>query len=298
MSGDLKIPSAPGDGTGGAAGASSGFGGSSGSSGGGGVQNFGGMGTAGASKGGSGGDPDQGALGGGGSGASAGGGAAGSAGQGSIEDAKMIPLTPSGGWVDANTNVLKIQGGVFGFADTTSAESLMKDLSGANMCIQGTAAKVDMNSSACVTKMFTPPATDCYGEYWGSALALNLNQPLDMATDPPTGGTPLTYDASALKGFSFEITGNVVPAPSAFRFKLDDGSTEFCNPASSKLKVGVNTFLFSDLVASCWTTPNPTGPTAQTAQSRLIKLVWQVVTNTSAPVPYDFCVSNLRALLK
>ena len=170
--------------------------------------------------------------------------------------------------------------------------------SGANMCIKGTAAQVDMASDACVNKTLTPPATDCYGEYWGSAIGLNLNQPLDMTTDPPMGGTPLPYDASALKGFSFELSGNTVPPPSAMRFKVDDGITEFCNPPSSKLKVGVNTVLFSELAKYCWTTTNPPSPTAETVQSRLVKLVWQVVTNSSATVPYDFCVSNLRALPK
>jgi len=83
------------------------------------------------------------------------------------------------------------------------------------------------------------------------------------------------------------------------RFKVEDETYEFCNPANLKLKVGVNTVLFSELSKSCWGTIGDTSsPTAVTAQSKLIRLVWQVVTNTTDTVPYDFCISNLRALRK
>ncbi|HEX2674219.1 MAG TPA: hypothetical protein VHM25_25255 [Polyangiaceae bacterium] len=296
MSGSLKIPAAPGDGTGGTAGAPNPPGGASGISGGG-MDNLGGVGTTGASKGGTGGDAGKGGVSAGGSGAAGGSAAAGSGGQW-IGDAEVLRLTPSDGWIDANSNLLKIQGAVFGYADSTSTASLLTDFSGLHMCIKGTAAQVDMASDACVNKMFTPPATDCFGQYWGSAIGLNLNQPLDMTLDPPMGGTPLPYDASALKGFGFEVSGNTVPPPASIRFKVQDNQgKEYCNPATSKLKIGVNNFLFSELVTECWG-PTINSLTAETGQSKLIMLVWQVVTNTSTTVPYDFCVSNLRALPK
>jgi hypothetical protein len=286
----LKIPAAPGDGSGGAAGYPNVSGGSSGISGGG-AGNLGGTGTVGASQGGTGGGAGKGGV------SAAGASGAGSAGQG-IEEGEVLRLTPNDGWIDAQSNVPKIQGAVFGFADPTSARSLLKDLSGSNMCINGTAAQVDMASEACVNKMFTAPATDCYGEYWGSAIGLNLNQPLDMTTEPPMGGTPLPYDASALKGFGFEVSGNTVPPPASIRFKVQDNQgKEYCNPPTSKLKIGVNNFLFSELVTECWGTTTKS-LTAETAQTKLVMLAWQVVTNTSTNVPYDFCVSNLRALAK
>jgi len=296
-SGSLKIPAAPGDGSGGAAGEANAIGGSSGIADGGGMSNLGGVGSAGASPGGTGGDAGKGGAGAGGSGVAGASGAGGSAGQGS-GDAEVLRLTPSDGWIDAKSNLLKIQGAVYGHADSTSRTSMVTDFSGANMCIKGTAAQVDMASDACVNLMFTPPATDCYGQYWGSEIGLSLNQPLDMTTDPPMGGTPLPYDASALKGFGFEVSGNAVPPPASFRFKVQDNQgREYCNPSTSKLKIGVNNFLFSELVTECWA-PTTNSKTAETAQSKLIMLAWQVVTNSSATVPYDFCVSNLRALPK
>jgi hypothetical protein len=37
-------------------------------------------------------------------------------------------------------------------------------------------------------------------------------------------------------------------------------------------------------------------PTAEAGKSNLIKIAWQVVTNTTSAVPFDYCVSNVRAL--
>jgi hypothetical protein len=209
-----------------------------------------------------------------------------------------IPLNPVAGWVPAE-NAAMIQGAVFSYADPTSLMGMTNNLTDAtatSACITGTAAKVDMASTACTTKMFTPPATDCYGEYWGAALGINLNQTIDMST--MMGGTPGKYDASALKGFSFEISGNTVPAPSALRFKVDNGTDEFCNVPTVKVKVGVNTVLFTDLVKECYKSPVPTEPLATTIQTGMVKISWQVVTNDKMPVPFDFCVSNIRALSK
>ena len=153
-----------------------------------------------------------------------------------------------------------------------------------------------MAAPTCVNRTFTPPATDCYGEFWGAELGLNLNQPIDPT--PQTAGTPLPYNASALRGFSFELSGDTVPGPKDIRFQVENDNQTFCNPASKKLKVGSNTVLFSELVTECFRAQDPPAATAETAQSALIRLSWLVVTNTASSTPYDFCVSNLRALVK
>jgi hypothetical protein len=186
-----------------------------------------------------------------------------------------------------------IQGAMFEYADPTSLMSLMKDFTGTNACIKGTAAKVDMMSDACKNKMFTPPATDCYGEYWGAAIGLNLNQAIDPMTE--MGGDPMPYDASAIKGFAFNITGTMIPA--SLRFKIEGpAAAEFCTPKSKPVNLGPNTFMFEDLVKECWKTPEPKEPTAATTKSAVVKIAWQVVTNAAGTVPYDFCVADLRAL--
>ncbi|MDF3070859.1 MAG: hypothetical protein K0R38_6460 [Polyangiaceae bacterium] len=79
---------------------------------------------------------------------------------------------------------------------------------------------------------------------------------------------------------------------------MESATTEFCNLPTKKLTAGANTVLFSELFSACHMAANPPKPAAETAQSALIKIVWQVVTNTEATVPFGFCVSNLRALRK
>jgi hypothetical protein len=200
-------------------------------------------------------------------------------------------LTPTNGWVDSASNELGIQGALFADADSTSKIGMTSNFAGAQACIAGTAALVDMASPPCVTQMFTPPATDCYGHFWGASLNLNLNQ-------PTMGGTPLPYDASALEGFAFEISGNTVPAPSSLRFQVHSAKGEvFCNALNIKLKIGVNNVFFRDLLSQCWVIQIPDlRPTAESAKSALTSIEWRVVTSASSRVPYDFCVSYIRAL--
>jgi hypothetical protein len=202
-----------------------------------------------------------------------------------------VPLTATNGWVDGMSNKLMIQGAMFEYADPTSLMGMTKDFMGANACIKGTAAKVDMASTACTTKMFTPPATDCYGEYWGAAIGLNLNQPIDPVT--MEGGTAMPYNASAIKGFAFTITGAMVPT--SLRFKVEDAGGEFCSPAAKPVKLGPNEFKFEDLIKECWA-PKATAANAGTAKAAVIKIAWQVVTNAMGAVPFDYCVADLRAL--
>lgn len=96
------------------------------------------------------------------------------------------------------------------------------------------------------------------------------------------------------------MTGNTVPAPSASRFAVETpANTEFCNVPTQKIKVGANILLFSDLAFQCWSVATaPPKPTAETVQSALVRLKWEVVTNSMGPTPFDFCISNIRALRK
>jgi hypothetical protein len=194
-----------------------------------------------------------------------------------------VSLTPVDGWIDGNSNVLSIQGAVFAYADDLSRTGLIESFTGSNACISGTAARVDLQCTP------APPATDCYGSSWGAAIGLNLNQPIDP--DSGLGEAPVPYDASALSGFGFELSGSAVPV--SLRFKVENAAGEYCNPPAKPVKLGNNVFLFSDLIAQCW---KPGGASAVGAKASLIRLAWQVVTNTQAQVPFDFCVSNVRAL--
>lgn len=198
-----------------------------------------------------------------------------------------VPLTAADGWVDMGTNTLGVQGAMFAYADTASKMTLVEDFVGDHACIKGEAAEVDLKCTPMA------PATDCYGQFWGAAVGLNLNQPIDMTT--MKGADPMPFDAGAkgITGFAFEITGTGVPA--SLRFKIEDASGEYCNTATKPVKKGANSFSFAELQAMCWK-PAATNPTGDKAKSGIVKIAWQVVTKTGATVPFDYCVANVRAL--
>lgn len=198
-----------------------------------------------------------------------------------------VPLTATDGWVDGMGNILGIQGALFAYADDTSKMGMMDNSKLTPACISGTAAEVDLTCTPMA------PATDCYGQFWGAAIGLNLNQPIDMTT--MMGADPMPFDAGAkgITGFAFEITGEMVP--SSLRFKIENSTGEFCNTSMKPVMKGENSFKFSDLQAQCWK-PSAMNATGDTAKGSLLKIAWQVVTKTGATVPFNYCVGNIRAL--
>jgi hypothetical protein len=214
------------------------------------------------------------------------------AGGGSGDLPPGVPLTPINGWVDGMSNSLMIQGAFFSYSDTVSGMGLVSDvMTTSSACMKGIAAKVIMPCT------IVPPATDCYGTYWGAAIGFNLNQPNDPVT--MMGGTPVPFDASAITGFAFDIgpgTDGVmtVPLPSQFRFNIEDATTQYCTASAKGVAPGPNIKHFTDVESMCYAmTP---GPMATTIQKGVVKISWQVVTNTGSTVPFDFCISNVRAL--
>ena len=209
-------------------------------------------------------------------------------GSGGGSSADGVAITPADGWVDVMSNALGIQGAMFSYGDETSKMGMTEDFTGANACIKGTAAEVIMGCTP------VAPATDCYGTYWGAAIGLNLNQPKDEATGKGVE-MPLPFDASSLKGFSFTITGAVVPT--SLRFKVEDAANpvkEYCTWKT--ISSGTNTVLFSELETECWNHTKKAGTSAETVKSGLVKIAWQVVTKGGATIPFDYCVSDVRAL--
>jgi hypothetical protein len=218
-----------------------------------------------------------------------------------------VPLSLSEGRITSAQ--LGIEGTAYSESDVHSAPSVTSNLmqpidpSLASACIRGATAKIDRASNECLTMMFTAPATDCFGEYWGVAIRMNLQQPID----PNTGegaATPLPFDASALEGFAFDLAGPALPPSLALSFEVDSdvnatpGEGQYCSQGQVKLVMGTNRVRFSQLLNRCFRRGDPPNPSAETAQSKLIRMSWHVLTNTEAAVPFDFCVSNVRALLK
>lgn len=220
---------------------------------------------------------------------------------GAVED-ESRELSWSDGYLE--NAELGLSGAVFAESDPYTAPGLTTNLGAppedviASACIKGTAVRVDEASDACVTKMFTAPATDCFGEYWGAAIGMYLNQPRDLESSEK--GQALPFDASALEGFSFELAGPTVPGPAALRFQIESADGRlFCASRGVKIAPGKNRILFEQLEEDCFLRPSdPPRPTLESVASELLKVSWRVVTNTTSEVPFDLCVSNIHALLK
>jgi hypothetical protein len=213
----------------------------------------------------------------------------GSSGSGGGALPEGVALTPMEGWVPMDGNSLGIQGAMFAYADPTSKMTMMENFAGSSACISGEASKVIMPCT------FMPPATDCYGEYWGVAIGLNLNQPTVEMDGKMVGGDPMAYDASGLKGFAFNIDGTKVPT--SLRFTVESTSGDFCTPPATRVAAGPNTFMFEQLFSKCWEkTASTANPNAGTVKNAIKKIAWQVVTNDKSAVPYEYCVSDVRAL--
>ncbi len=223
-------------------------------------------------------------------GASSGGAAGTSPSPGSGTCEECVLLLPSDGWVDGNSNRLMINGALVAFADEHSRMKMTTDFTGTNACLAGSTAQA-------LTPRCKPSDTECYDEFWGAAIGLNLNQTFDVMT-MTTSAAP--FDASSLAGFAFDLVGNRLPSPQDLMFQVFTENRAFCSTSSKKLTLGSNTMLFSDLLSECLSDPRDPDlrPTAETVKSSLIRISWFVLSNTSSEVPYDFCVANLRALLK
>jgi hypothetical protein len=203
-------------------------------------------------------------------------------GSGAAAPTDGVAITPVDGWVDVESNALGIQGAIFSYGDNTSKTGMTENFTGANACIKGTAAEV-MDPCTIVA-----PATDCYGTFWGAAIGLNLNQPKDPATGMGVE-MALPFNGSALKGFRFTMSGGTVPT--TLRFKVEDGTKEYCT--SKTVGAGTNTVLFSELTTECWKSG---GTTAEGIKSSIVKIAWQTVTKKGATIPFDYCVSDIVAL--
>ncbi len=189
------------------------------------------------------------------------------------------PLNPLDGWVDAGSNSAGIQGAMYYYADDTTEQSITTDFTWKNACIAGVGAWVNLDCGA----------PDCYGEYWGAAIALNLNQPIDPATMVASEAEPFDAAGRGIVGFAFDLTGPIIPV--SMRFVVEDLNGQYCTGAAKPLLPGTNAVLFSELMRDCW---NGFGEPPDT--SALIKIAWQVVTNTASETPFDYCVSNISPI--
>jgi hypothetical protein len=180
------------------------------------------------------------------------------------------------------------------------------DVTEGKMCASGSVAQVVMDTAS-------PSAPDNSGIY-GAYIALGLNQ---VASDggaavrtnngaPVDGGTVFdTYDATkhGIVGFSFDVDN--VPSGGLqveFTTAAVPGRTDF-SPGSTPAYWGGKTSGASLVVSGSnviplsqvggpWylTDPPPFDPT------KIIEIAFHAGANTTGPLPFNFCISNLVAL--
>ena len=147
------------------------------------------------------------------------------------------------------------------------------------ICAKGVATVVGMD-----------PATGmaAYSQQWGAGLAFDL---------AGMGGSDVkgVFNAvtAGIRGFMFDITTSTPPAPMTLRVNFTSQAT---GTGSHFVTVALPTLpnqeiLFDDAFQGDWVATKVPIP-----KDQLEAVQFQVFTNATAAVPFDFCVSNMRVI--
>jgi hypothetical protein len=189
-----------------------------------------------------------------------------------------VPIVPDAeGSVGVGSNSLGIHGSWFVYSDCT-------DLHGVNCA---TVTTPPANSFPNVGgKMCTSGQTSTATGAWGAGIALELKD------GPPQ--QPFDTVTAGIKGFCFQLSGSTIPSTTvrvAFPTK-DNNDNAYFEAVSTP---GQHTVLFSDVAFAqgSWVTD----PMA--FEPMLVTLLqFQIPSATTAPVPWDFCVEGLTAVMQ
>jgi len=132
--------------------------------------------------------------------------------------------------------------------------------------------------------MCTSGTTSTASGAWGAGIALELDDgPPQMPFD--------TVDAG-ITGFCFVLSGPTIPSTSVrVAFPTEDNNDDAYFKAV--YTAGAHTVLFSQIAQGSWvTTATPFQPTAVTL------IQFQIPSSPTAPIPWDFCVSGLTAVVQ
>jgi hypothetical protein len=231
--------------------------------------------------GGGGGDDDDGS---GGSGATGG-----TGGTGAGADAVTWDAT---GWVDPGGNAFGIMGPWYSYNDCANAMPAGLPCTVPDMGLMGPdmMAGWQPDATKVCTKGVAPQVVmDMYSLQWGAGIALDM---ANMGGASTVKGD-WNADAAGVAGFLFDIS-TVGGAPADVRVNIKtkatgDGS-HFVTIVLPKTNAEV---LFSKALQGSWVMPP-----AALDTTKIESIQFQVYTNTSAPKPFDFCVSNMRAIRK
>jgi hypothetical protein len=212
-------------------------------------------------------------------------------GNGGIDGGVASPyITAKDGW--ATDPAHQVQGPVYTYADKGGSNIYPACTAAAGTtttCFKGTGTTTQFCASGTVALALTASGSNCqltsdscdWSSYWGSALAINLNQSPDAADG-------VAWNGSAYSGVSFDIAISAIASNLRLYVNLLDG-TQYCYAISSSKTY---TLSWSQFRSDCYTTGGAT--LSGTALSQIKSLAWQSGTDATMAHAYDFCVDRVK----
>ncbi|HKO95297.1 MAG TPA: hypothetical protein VJU61_29275 [Polyangiaceae bacterium] len=181
------------------------------------------------------------------------------------------PLTIVDGTIALDSNPHGIEATLF-TAVSPQGSSIQVTNDTGSVCVQGTLDVVENGD---------------FGNQWGALFAFAFTEQGSVAA-------PWDLDGGNVVGFSFTVSGPLLPP---LRFGALPGSADpnvdnFCTtlPVFSE---GTFEVPFSSITRDCWQTGGEV-----LAPSDLQTIIWTLPADPTLAHPYDFCVSNVRPLLR
>ncbi len=187
-----------------------------------------------------------------------------------------VPIMPDAtGYVSAASNAPGIRGSWFIYSDCV-------DLKGKNCAMVTSPAATSFPNVG--GKMCTSGQTSMAIGAWGAGIGLELND----------GPPQMPYDTTAhgIKGFCFQLTGTTIPSTGirvAFPTKNNPDNAYF----SAVTTPGQHTVLFSDTAQGSWVTK-----TSAFEPTMVMLMQMQIPSTTTAPVPWNFCIEGVTAIMQ
>jgi hypothetical protein len=210
-----------------------------------------------------------------------------------------LAITPGlDAWVAGETNGLGIQGAFTAASDgqddtgapteTGSTITLDAMTTPGSVCVSGNLATIAPNPATT-----GPGDAFLWSDYWGGSLGLNLRQVIPAGGGEALAASPWPQisPAGQVTGFTYSITGPTIPPNLRFSvtFVGQPAGSTYCDV----LEAGATRTDLSGVLQSCWeATAATTIP-----GSDLLTIGWSIVPSETAATPFDFCVSNVQAVV-
>jgi len=131
-------------------------------------------------------------------------------------------------------------------------------------------------------KMCTSGQTSIATGAWGAGIAFEL--------DDDNGQQPYNAVAQGVIGFCLQLSGTTIPS-TTLRVAFPTQENNDNAPFLALTAPGMHQVLFSETAQGSWvTTPTTFDPT------KIMLGQFQIPAETSAPVPWDFCIEGVTAI--